>query len=142
MALGVYTLIALASGLFLVWKYPLADIVARAAAPTLFRRPLQYRSMWKSAALLRIAKGFNLPHMAKPSGGTETEAAPAALIQRAGAAPSEGGPDAAPLSEGGPDEAPARVEGAGGVDGRTPLPKLELGEEREREQPTAPHTVA
>ncbi len=33
MALGVYTLIALASGLFLVWKYPLADIVARAAAP-------------------------------------------------------------------------------------------------------------
>ncbi|MGB1548017.1 MAG: heme ABC transporter permease [Alphaproteobacteria bacterium] len=33
MALGVYTLIAVASGLFLVWKYPLADVVARAAAP-------------------------------------------------------------------------------------------------------------
>ncbi|MEW5703755.1 MAG: heme ABC transporter permease [Pseudomonadota bacterium] len=33
MALGVYTLIAVASGLFLVWKYPLADVIARSAAP-------------------------------------------------------------------------------------------------------------
>ncbi|MCE2510843.1 MAG: heme ABC transporter permease [Alphaproteobacteria bacterium] len=33
MALGIYTAIAVASGCFLIWKYPLADVLARAAAP-------------------------------------------------------------------------------------------------------------
>ena len=31
--IGVYTMLAAASALFLIWKFPLADIVARAAAP-------------------------------------------------------------------------------------------------------------
>ncbi len=33
MALAIYTTIAVASGFFLVWKVPLADVLARAAAP-------------------------------------------------------------------------------------------------------------
>jgi heme exporter protein C len=33
MSLFIYTILALASGVFLIWKHPLADIAARAAAP-------------------------------------------------------------------------------------------------------------
>mgnify|MGYP003309137857 CR=1 FL=1 len=33
LALAIYIIIALASGCFLIWRYPLADVLARAAAP-------------------------------------------------------------------------------------------------------------
>jgi heme exporter protein C len=33
MALGIYTVMACASASFLIWKHPLADIIARASAP-------------------------------------------------------------------------------------------------------------
>ncbi len=33
MAIGIYTLMAVASASFLIWKHPLADVLARAAAP-------------------------------------------------------------------------------------------------------------
>lgn len=33
MSMGIYTAMAIASAMFLVWKHPLADIIARASAP-------------------------------------------------------------------------------------------------------------
>lgn len=33
MSMGIYTVMAMASAMFLVWKHPLADIIARASAP-------------------------------------------------------------------------------------------------------------